>query len=50
LFGYAKQRELAKLCRLTINDVRPYACGRLRSMQRWPQLFAAFWKQAELPL
>ena len=50
LFGYAKQRELANLCRLTIAEVRRYASGRLKSMQRRPRLIAAFWKQAELPL
>jgi len=50
LFGYAKQRELANLCLRAIDDVRRFASGRLKAMQRRPQLIAAFWKQAELPL
>lgn len=50
LFGYAKQRELANLCLRAIDEVRRFACGRLKSMQRRPRLIAAFWKQAELPL
>lgn len=50
LFGYAKQRELANLCRDTIAEVRRYATRRLKSIQRRPTLIRAFWKQAELPL
>jgi len=50
LFGYAKQRELANLCLHTIDEVRRYATGRLKSLQRRPRLITAFWKQAELPL
>lgn len=50
LFGYAKQRELANLCLRAIDDVRRFARGRLKAMQRRPRLIAAFWKQAELPL
>ena len=50
LFGYAKQRELANLCLRVIDDVRRFASGRLKAMQRRPRLIAAFWKQAELPL
>jgi hypothetical protein len=33
-----------------IDDVRRYASGRLKAMQRRPRLIAAFWQQAELPL
>jgi transposase len=50
LFGYAKQRELANLCTSTIDEVRRYAGRRLKSMQRRPQIIAAFWKQAELAI
>lgn len=50
LFGYAQQRELANLCLNTIAEVRRYATRRLRSIQHRPQLIAAFWQQAELPI
>lgn len=50
LFGYAKQRELANLCLRAIDDVRRYASGCLKAMQRRPRLITAFWQQAELPL
>jgi transposase len=50
LFGYAKQRELADLSLRAIDDVRRYASGRLKVMQRRARLIAAFWQQAELPL
>jgi hypothetical protein len=40
-----EQRELANLCLHTIDAVGP-----LKSMQRRPQLIAAFWQQAELPI
>jgi transposase len=50
LFGYAKQRELANLCLRVIDDVRRFASGRLKAIQRRPRLIAAFWQQAELPL
>jgi transposase len=48
LFGYAKQRELANLCVKTIDEVKRYAGRRLKSLQRRPNLIAAFWQQAEL--
>jgi hypothetical protein len=38
------------LCLRAIDDVRRYASGRLKAMQRRPRLIAAFWQQAELPL
>lgn len=50
LFGYAKQRELANLCVKTIDEVKRYAGRRLKSLQRRPNLIAAFWQQAELAL
>ena len=50
LFGYAKQRELANLCKDTIAEVKRYATRRLKSIQRRPTLIRAFWKQAELAL
>lgn len=50
IWGYMKQRELANLCLKTIGEVGTFARNRLKSMQRRPQLIAAFWKQAELPI
>jgi transposase len=50
LFGNSKQHALANLCLRAIDDVRRYATGRLKAMQRQPCLIAAFWQQAELPL
>jgi transposase len=46
LFGYARQRELANLCLRAIDDVRRFASGRLKAMQRRQRLIAAFWQQA----
>jgi len=46
--GYTKQRELANLCVKTIDEVKRYTRGRLKSLQRRPTLIAAFWQQAEL--
>lgn len=37
LFGYAKQREPANLCLRAIDDVRRYASGQLKAMQRRPR-------------
>ena len=50
LFGHAKQCELVDLCVKTIDEVKRYAGRRLKSMQRRPQIIAAFWKQAELTI
>jgi hypothetical protein len=50
LFGYAKQREFAKLCVQTIAELRRYASRRLKPMQHRPSLVRIFWQQAELGL
>ena len=46
--SYLKTHEIANLCRETIAEVGQFACNRLKSMQRRPNLVAAFWQQAEL--
>lgn len=50
LWAYAKQRELANLCRNTIGEVHGFARNRLKSMQHRPYVIAACWQQAELPI
>lgn len=50
IWGYLKQRELANLCMHTISEVGAFARNRLKSMQKRPQIIAAFWKQAALPI
>lgn len=46
--GYMKQHELANLCRDRINEVKAFACRRLKSMQRRVALITSFWKQSSL--
>jgi transposase len=48
IWAYMKQRELANLCRDTINEVKEFAARRLKSMQRRAALVASFWKQSGL--
>ena len=48
IWAYLKKHEIANLCCNTIGEVGEFARKRLKSMQRRPQLIAAFWKQAEL--
>jgi transposase len=48
IWGHLKQHEMANLCVNHFGELSPFARNRLRSMQRRPQLIAAFWTQAEL--
>lgn len=50
IWAYAKQHELANLCRNTISEVKDFATRRLKSMQRRAALIASFWKQSGLPI
>lgn len=48
IWAYAKQHELANLCRNTIDEVKAFAARRFQSMQRRAALIASFWKQSSL--
>ncbi len=50
IWAYAKQHELANLCRNTIGEIRAFAARRFRSMQRRAALIASFWKQSGLAI
>jgi transposase len=50
IWAYMKQRELANLCRDTINEVKAFAARRLKSMQRRAALIPSFWKQSGLAI
>jgi transposase len=50
IWAYAKQHELANLCRDTIREVKAFAINRFKSMQRRVALIASFWKQAGLAI
>lgn len=50
IWAYAKQHELANLCRDTIGQVKAFAARRFQSMQRRAALIASFWKQSGLTI
>jgi len=50
IWAYAKQHELANLCRNTIGEVKAFAARRFKSMQRRAALIASFWKQSGLAI
>ena len=48
LWGHLKQHEVPNFCAENLGQLKHFAGGRLRSMQRRPTLVTAFWQQAEL--
>lgn len=50
IWGHLKEHEMGNLCVKSFAELAPFACNRLRSMQRRSNLIGAFWQQAELAL